>query len=441
MKISDGLDESLLHVFLTECNEHLDVIENLLLDMENIIKQSHVPSLSIYDTIFRAIHTLKGSAGIYEFYTLQHFAHLIETVLDKLRKEQMPLSLEIIEILFKSHDILKQILLSIKSKSSDKDFNILEIKSIILKVLPDISEIPEIKTSPIDKYPSIKNLILSMPVDLQNVLQEYEINRIIDIAKKKQNIYQLKVFLNKDWLKNYFIGKEQGGIKIKPPNKNFIKDFEKHGEMITLTPMIDLLPTLENFNSKNFDLPLAILFSSSMSLEDLAIKLNIPQKQIYFILPKRETENTLGVKQNTPVNALIVSSCNQFFAIPLNSVIEIYRAGKQEFYSVNQIPVVNIRDSVVPVFLLDKIFYNLTNENTDVSSRIYIVIIKSSTNILNLEHSQGLIGLKVDKLLGQEEISISPPSHPIVQVKGIMGSTILKNNNIALVINVEQIPI
>ena len=395
-----SVEENLLQVFLTEAYEHLDVIENRSLELENIIKEGQIPSIDLYDTIFRAIHTLKGSAGIYEFYTLEQFAHLIETPLEKLRKNQMSASLEVIEFFFKSHDTLKQILSNIKSSGSDKDFDISEIKSIILKILPDIQVGEKHDSVPADyylKYPSIKNLILSLPQDLQNVLQEYEINRLIEINKTKQPVYWLKIFLNKD----FCVGSVGNSHDCSLQKTTFMQNLTKYGEIITLTPLIDLLPILDNFNNKNFDLPLALIFSSSVSSEDLATKLNIPQEQIYLLGKTAPlTTNNLGrhvenrhacslqkekeipppVIPAMPIKALIVSSCNQFFAIPLNLVTEIYRAKEQDIYSVNQIPVVNIRDSVVPVFLLDKI-YNLTNENTDVFFRTYIVVIKLSATL------------------------------------------------------------
>lgn len=51
------------------------------------------------NSVYRSVHTLKGSACLINFKSIQENAHLVETVLDYLRDETLPLSEEIVDLM------------------------------------------------------------------------------------------------------------------------------------------------------------------------------------------------------------------------------------------------------------------------------------------------------------------------------------------------------
>ena len=88
-------------VFFEEVSEHLENMESLLLDIDVTS-----PSLEDLNAIFRAAHSIKGGAGIFGFDDMTEVTHILETLLDKLRKEELTLTTEMIDTFLQAGDIL-----------------------------------------------------------------------------------------------------------------------------------------------------------------------------------------------------------------------------------------------------------------------------------------------------------------------------------------------
>ncbi|MBC5816557.1 MAG: chemotaxis protein CheA, partial [Candidatus Eremiobacteraeota bacterium] len=62
------------------------------------------------NSLFRALHTVKGSAGMLQFTEVQTLAHKLENLCDLLRKDRMPLSEGAVDILFSGRDFLTDLI-------------------------------------------------------------------------------------------------------------------------------------------------------------------------------------------------------------------------------------------------------------------------------------------------------------------------------------------
>jgi two-component system, chemotaxis family, sensor kinase CheA len=71
-------------VFFDEASEHLAAMEGLLLDLD-----VESPDLEMLNAIFRAAHSIKGGAGTFGFTDMAQMTHVLETLLDRLRKQEM----------------------------------------------------------------------------------------------------------------------------------------------------------------------------------------------------------------------------------------------------------------------------------------------------------------------------------------------------------------
>jgi len=91
--------------FRDEAEELLQQIDADLLQLEDFV-QSGRPDTEIVNSLFRALHTIKGSAGMLQFSAVQSLAHKLENLCDLLRKERMPLSESCVDILFAGRDFL-----------------------------------------------------------------------------------------------------------------------------------------------------------------------------------------------------------------------------------------------------------------------------------------------------------------------------------------------
>ena len=92
--------EKLQHIFLEEAEEILLSFEQNLIMLET---QPH--DESSLNNIFRAVHTMKGSAGMVDFHGLAHFLHEVEELLVRIQNKKVTVTDKIISLLFECHDI------------------------------------------------------------------------------------------------------------------------------------------------------------------------------------------------------------------------------------------------------------------------------------------------------------------------------------------------
>ncbi|MFQ5636908.1 MAG: chemotaxis protein CheW [bacterium] len=97
-----GEREELLDIFLTECKEYIDLLD------EKIVKLETDPDdRPLLDEIFRAFHTMKGNAGIVGMDRFGTLAHITEEVLAEIRDGKREINSEVINFLLDSLDQLK----------------------------------------------------------------------------------------------------------------------------------------------------------------------------------------------------------------------------------------------------------------------------------------------------------------------------------------------
>lgn len=107
-----SLDLSRFHAtFFAESLEGLNQVEESLLGIEQCGHDKDA-----LDAIFRAIHSLKGSAGSLGFGVIAELAHEMESVLDRLRQGLMPVSADSTNVLLRGVDCLRNWILAAEAK-------------------------------------------------------------------------------------------------------------------------------------------------------------------------------------------------------------------------------------------------------------------------------------------------------------------------------------
>ncbi|MFA7280895.1 MAG: chemotaxis protein CheW [Sterolibacterium sp.] len=92
-------------VFFDETAEHLSNMESMLLELD----VQH-PDAEQLNAIFRAAHSIKGSAGTFGFNDLADVTHILENLLDRIRKGELTLHENMIDAFLDAGDILKTLL-------------------------------------------------------------------------------------------------------------------------------------------------------------------------------------------------------------------------------------------------------------------------------------------------------------------------------------------
>ncbi len=98
---------TLLHEFGEEARDHLDHIEPDLLALE---KNPADLEKDVINRVFRAIHSIKGSAALVGLETLRDFSHLVESVLLRIRGGELAPTPERIDVLLGAVDKLRQLI-------------------------------------------------------------------------------------------------------------------------------------------------------------------------------------------------------------------------------------------------------------------------------------------------------------------------------------------
>jgi len=108
-------DKSLLDEFITESKEYLHSIEEDFITLEN---QKEKTDREIVNKIFRAIHSIKGSAGFFGMKNISTVAHVMETLLSMIREGDLTPKTEYIDALLEGVDTLNSLLDDIENSNS-----------------------------------------------------------------------------------------------------------------------------------------------------------------------------------------------------------------------------------------------------------------------------------------------------------------------------------
>ena len=111
------IDDSMQEIVNDFIQEALELLESL---NENFIELEKQPdNKEILNTIFRAAHTVKGSAGFLGFQNIVELAHSAENILNKLRQGEISLTSEMTDYLLKTMDILKSMIITVSKTGSE----------------------------------------------------------------------------------------------------------------------------------------------------------------------------------------------------------------------------------------------------------------------------------------------------------------------------------
>jgi two-component system, chemotaxis family, sensor kinase CheA len=90
--------------FFQECDEQLGALEAGLLEM-----QSGAAEAETVNAVFRAVHSMKGGAGIFSLDALVRFAHKFETALDKVRSGELVATPAVVSVFLRAADVLSDV--------------------------------------------------------------------------------------------------------------------------------------------------------------------------------------------------------------------------------------------------------------------------------------------------------------------------------------------
>ncbi|WP_010259291.1 chemotaxis protein CheA [Treponema primitia] len=127
------------------------------------------------------------------------------------------------------------------------------------------------------------------------------------------------------------------------------------------------------------------------------------------------------------IQGLLVRVGEEIYSIPITSVIESLRIKPEEIRMIDNYEVFNIRNDVVSLLRLNRLFGIRTEDHQDYN---FIVIVGTA---------EKKMGFMVDSLIGEEDVVIKPLRDQFTNSPGIAGASILGDGSVSLIIDVSQL--
>ncbi len=102
-------------VFFEEAGENLANMERLLLEID-----ADEPDNESLNAIFRCAHSIKGGAATFGFQDVADLTHVMETLLDRLRRNELTINAGMVDVLLESGDVLRVLLGGHQGSRQDK---------------------------------------------------------------------------------------------------------------------------------------------------------------------------------------------------------------------------------------------------------------------------------------------------------------------------------
>jgi two-component system chemotaxis sensor kinase CheA len=263
-------------VFTAECSEILQKMESILLELEEV---EVIPEEKIHE-LFRFIHTIKGSAGIFGYEAIVSFTHIVESLLDKIREGILPFKKESIGLFLDCRDHISELIEAAANgnplerstiKNQEKLTGILEN---LLGVVPPLS----------------KNEAVA-----QNVVQSPE-----KVAKEsKSYLWHISLRFKEDTIRN--------GLD---PFSTF-QYLNRVGEIIRLYTLTNKVPTIENLDPEGCYLGFEILYKCDKDLLFVQEAFEFVQYDcdIYILSPHRKPQDWIEffIYRKEPIIRLVRS--------------------------------------------------------------------------------------------------------------------------------------
>lgn len=166
--------------FFSEAQEIIETLSRNLLALDAAQKAGKEDP-SLINEAFRAVHTLKGLAGLFGAIRLGAFSHRLEDLLDDLRLGRMDLRPEVLDVLFATVDAYGRIL-TIEKEGRDED---LPSVDELFRRLDRLGQAVERSASPTGDY--------ELDPGMLAVLTEYEEHRLRANIEQNLKLYRLRV--------------------------------------------------------------------------------------------------------------------------------------------------------------------------------------------------------------------------------------------------------
>jgi two-component system chemotaxis sensor kinase CheA len=234
-----------LELFAEDTEEQLQFMENALLDAtEDGVDDEKIGA------IFRAMHTIKGTAGMFGFDDVVSFTHVAENLLDEVRKGNAELSSEMLALMLKCKDHVETLAqLSINEEEITEEISATgeELISQLKSMMPGATPMAPVAQEHQEEE----------AVEVANDADTESENISTPMATGDEVMWHVSLRLKEDFFTT--------GMSI----LSIFNFFNEMGEIVMNVPVLANVPTLKNLDSQKCYMGFEILFQSTASKEEI----------------------------------------------------------------------------------------------------------------------------------------------------------------------------
>jgi two-component system chemotaxis sensor kinase CheA len=250
-------DKELLTELISESQEHLSNIEPLLLELEQ--KGENIEDEKI-NSIFRAVHSIKGGFGFFGLKNIIDLSHTIENILSKIRDKKLKITVELIDAILKGIDKLTYLINNIDESENISIEEELQRLSIFTQDNPKANNTLQDKKDTLVKQGDNIDIFGKHNISKQ---------KIIDALKEGKLLYQINVYHKTKFNEENL------------PSADLFKEWESLGDVLDI--LVDKEKNSAQKESSKEGTNLSVIFATVLEPDLISQALNISQEQIYLI--------------------------------------------------------------------------------------------------------------------------------------------------------------
>ncbi len=271
-----NLDEALL-TFIVESRELLEEMESALLTLGEAGQDSEA-----VNAIFRAAHTIKGSAGLFGLDHIVEFTHVLESVLDDLRSGQITHDAQMVALLLSCRDFMGSLITGLEAGQYEHD------SDSALRAGPLLAQLSTYLRS----HSTSHAVTTQASVQTQPVTPVAPALVPID-ASANDNHWHISVRFGADVLRN-------GMDPL-----SFVRYLHTLGDVVSIATVADALPTFESMDpeSCHLGLEIGIRTDADRATIENVFEFVIDECELHLLPPGRSLEDCAALVQASGMDA------------------------------------------------------------------------------------------------------------------------------------------
>jgi two-component system chemotaxis sensor kinase CheA len=377
---SENNINNIKNTYFIESRELLNSMESSLLTLEN-----NKTDRESINSVFRAVHTIKGNSGMFGFDVVGDFAHVLENILDNMRKEDIDISDEMISLFLESHDYL-QVLIDQYEQNEEEPIN------------DDLNEMFIALKDKLDKHRNINNNEIGNEISLRH---DNDFIDNDDTIKVKNQCWHISLRFHDDVFKD----------GLDP--MSFIGFLQEKGNIINIKTLYDNMPMGKEMIPETCYLGFEIDFKSQISKKEIEDIFDFVQDDcdIRILPPESNISEYVKLIKELPEKSMrigeMLCEVGSLTETELKHVLNLQKKSEQFSNELQQLPVgaIMVEEKLIQNDIVDAALekQQTVKKRDDINKRLIRIDAEKLDNLINLIGELVIIGSNVKQISETDE--------------------------------------